>query len=437
MTKNKQEKLPGSFKVLFLFFLVYLPFHLALNPTAAIALASSRVIIIFLFLWWLVWGLANKNLEVPLKAQTLFLYAFLFITLFSLSQAEIPSWGFRKWLVFCSILPLYFPAYQLFQEKKFLKKSLRVLFKTGVLASLFALAQFLVQFVVELEAFFKFWSQNVTPYFLGTSVAETVAENPSWFVNIGGDTTLRAIGSFPDPHMFSFFLGMSLPLGALYWDDESTKRQKFLVGVGILIITIGLLLSFSRGGYLGIIAAVFFGLIWIAKKKGEKTKKIILGSVLVVFLLVFLIGPIRARFLSTFNLQGGSVRGRIEIWREALAVFSQHPFLGVGLGNYAYQIDPAASYRFPIYAHNTYLDIAAETGIVGLLSWTFLLEAAIWGSTKSYFKSKRLKMETVGIGLATSLIYFSIHSFFETPLFSPRILPFLVILIAATAALEN
>lgn len=437
MIKSDQKQLPKAFKALFLFFLVYLPFHLALNPTPEIAMASSRILIIILFLWWLVWGLANKKLEIAFEPQTLFLLAFLFISLFSLSQASKFSWGLRKWLVFASILPLYFPAAQLFQKEKFLQKALRALFKTGILASLFALGQFSVQFFLNLESFFTFWSQKITPYFLGAPVAKTVAENPSWFVNIRGSTVLRAIGSFPDPHMLSFFLGMSLPLGVISWRRKSTKPQKLLVALSFFIITAGLFLSFSRGGYLGVLAAVFFALICVGKRGNKKTKKTIIISISIFFLLIVLIGPVRARLLSTFNLQGGSVAGRIKIWKKAFAVFSQHPLLGVGLGNYVHRINPAANYRFPIYAHNTYLDIATEMGTVGLLTWVFLLGSAFWESTKSYFKAKSSKTKTISLALTTSLVYFGVHSFFETPIFSPRILPFLVILIAASAALIN
>jgi O-antigen ligase len=122
--------------------------------------------------------------------------------------------------------------------------------------------------------------------------------------------------------------------------------------------------------------------------------------------------------------------GRIEMWKEAVGIIKNNP-LGVGLGNYALEIKATADYREPFYAHNLYLDIAAETGMLNVIIWI----ALIIFSVKSFIK--KAKDNIVWLGGAVSLIIFSAHSLFETALFSVQVLPFLLIIIALSATKTN
>ena len=93
-------------------------------------------------------------------------------------------------------------------------KVIKALVWGGALAALLGIFQFFGQFFWGLERVYKFWADFVAVPFLGVSVAKEVLKNPSWLVNISGATYLRATATFPDPHMFSLFLGMILPLAA-------------------------------------------------------------------------------------------------------------------------------------------------------------------------------------------------------------------------------
>ena len=74
-----------------------------------------------------------------------------------------------------------------------------------------------------------------------------------------------------------------------------------------------------------------------------------------------------AGFSSIFDLKEGSNVGRLEMWKKSAEVALDNPFSGVGIGNYPLEVKASADYREPITAHNTYLDIASETGIISLL----------------------------------------------------------------------
>jgi O-antigen ligase len=144
-------------------------------------------------------------------------------------------------------------------------------------------------------------------------------------------------------------------------------------------------------------------------------------------------GLISARFFSSFNLNEGSNQGRLAIWQESFNVFLENPILGVGLGNYPLTTNPYLDYRTSVTSHNLYLDILAETGIFGLLAWLWFIVAAAkaaWRKIKSVQKEDWI----VGLGTLGALVYFSVHSFFETAIFNPTILAFLMIVCGLAAA---
>jgi O-antigen ligase len=263
--------------------------------------------------------------------------------------------------------------------------------------------------------------------FLGKSFSEAVLKNPSWLVNISGRTILRATSIFPDPHMFSFYLGMLLPVALILF--IKSKAQKYFVS--FIILGVADALAFSRGGYLGILAGLIFLGIFFWQKLGVRYK---IASTLLFILIAatFLVpGPISERFFSSFNTREGSNQGRLETWKQAIEVIERHPVMGVGIGNYPLEIKPSAGYREPIYAHNTYFDIAAETGILNALVWLALL---VWAIVSFIKKSKK---NIVNLALASSLVMFSVHSLVETAIYSPVVLTLLAVILGLSDEDKN
>jgi len=134
--------------------------------------------------------------------------------------------------------------------------------------------------------------------------------------------------------------------------------------------------------------------------------------------------PISERFFSSLNLKEGSNQGRLAMWQKAWDVTQENLWLGVGLSNYPLEVKPTAVYRDPIYAHNTYLDIAAETGIINMLVWLMMLGVIAY---EFWIKSQK---ETVFLMSLTSLLIFAIHSVFETAIYSPVVITLFLIIIS-------
>lgn len=405
------------FKLL-LIFCFYLPFQIALNPSAGIDLASGRVFILLLFFLWLAAGLKNRRIFLRGGKADFFIFSFLFLNLFSLFFAQNIDWAIRKLLFLFSIFPLYFIAADLISTKEKMEKIIKALVWSGFFATLIGIFQFAMQFIFGLEWTYRFWAEHTSPIFLGANVTEAVLQNPSWLVNISGHTYLRAIGTFPDPHMFSFFLGMLLPfaLGLFF----KLKNKFYLVAFFAMLLAD--LLTFSRGGYLGLAFGILAVVLFSWSKLKNKYKLALIVIVILASLLLAIPGPVSQRFFSSFNFKEGSNQGRIEIWKQAGEVILAHPFFGVGIGNYPLEIKAAADYREPIYAHSNYLDIAAETGLIDLAVWLGLAGFLIFN-----FLGK-LKQDILFFCAGISVIIFSAHSLVETSLYSPIILPVFLII---------
>ncbi|MDD3498409.1 MAG: O-antigen ligase family protein [Candidatus Moranbacteria bacterium] len=278
------------------------------------------------------------------------------------------------------------------------------------------------------------WGKIIVP-FLGDSFSEAVIENSSWLVNAGGITLFRAVSFFPDPHMFSFYLGMSaFPVLALYF---ANAKHRHIYLILFFVILFADLLTFSRGGYLGMSAGLIV-FIAIISAKGVFLKKIIANKYLLssifsaVFIFLAIPNPIAERLYSSFDLSEGSNSQRLTIWKNSWDMIKKNPLTGVGLGNYSLELKPSADYREPIYSHNAYMDIAAETGLVNASVFLLILFLSIYNSIKIFNRDNNF----IYLGIASSITVFSFHSVFETAIFSVHVLP-LFALFAGMANAQN
>ncbi|HLN18994.1 MAG TPA: O-antigen ligase family protein [Patescibacteria group bacterium] len=400
----------------------YLPFQMAINPSRGVDLASIRIFIIIMFLLWLAEGLKKKKINVVPGPITIFLITFLFISGISFIWAVNEDWAIRKILFLASIFPLYFVASDIISDKEKVFRIIKILSVSGALVAAVGIIQYICQFIFGLDAVYNFWAKFLTVPFLGKNAAEAVLLNPSWLVNISGRTFLRATSVFPDPHMLSLYLGMLIPMSAGIF----LKEKKFLYFFIFLILLFGDVLTFSRGGYLGLLAGAIFLVIVFWKNLPAKYKIFILSFFVVVVLFFMVPGPVANRFSSIFNVNEGSNSGRLDMWRKSAQVALNNPFLGVGIGNYPLEIKPSASYREPITSHNTYLDIASETGIINAAIWIFLLILACISFLQ---KSKK---DNFFIMPAASLVFFSGHQIAETAIYSPMVLTLFIIILSFT-----
>lgn len=413
-------------------FLLTLPFQVALSPIPGIDLSGARIFALALFLFWLTTGLFRKKLFIPTSFEALLLVSFVFLSCVSFLWAENPWWAARRATFFLSFFPVFFVFSALVRE--FGKKAVSVLLQSFVLGAAAAALVGIIQSISQLffgpGPVFRFWIGYVMPAFLGGSFADSVAEYPSLLANIGGATVLRATALFPDPHMFAFYMGLALPIAfGLALLARPTHEKIFFFSASFLILAADLL-SFSRGGYVGLaFGAVLAGAMALRQVKGTRPLLFVAGISFAFLALLFIDNPIKERLFSSFSLADGSNQGRVALWKAAAEDISERPLLGYGIGNYPLTVKPTAEYREPIYAHNLFLDIASETGFLGGAFFFTVFFMVFW----KFLKNRSILFSAPAVSFA---IFFG-HALFDLPLYSVHILPVLLLFLALPGSMNE
>jgi len=141
--------------------------------------------------------------------------------------------------------------------------------------------------------------------------------------------------------------------------------QRLLASAAAVLILHTILLTFSRGAMVGLLAVAVAAFVIMPKRP-----KYMAAVLLTVLLAVRLTGPqLLERYRSTFASEeerDGSSESRIELWRDCYKVIKEYPVLGVGPWNWSVV---AASYGWPAgkSAHSVWMETAAETGVPGVV----------------------------------------------------------------------
>ena len=241
-------------------------------------------------------------------------------------------------------------------------------------------------------------------------------------VGIVGLRILGVVGGiFGNPNDLATSFNLLLPLAfALALLSRGLKRAIYFACAGLLLA--GVVVTFSRGGFLGLVAMGGV-LLWKISHQNRALMAVAFAVLLGVFVLALPSGY-TGRISSIFHLgedQTGSTDARRDLLERAASVAAHHPIVGVGMGNFhTYSIHE-------LVAHNSYLEIAAELGLMGLMAYLVLLFAPLRSLRKLERETKAQKARsrrappsrghdretyTLSVALQASLVAFIVCSFF-------------------------
>ena len=189
------------------------------------------------------------------------------------------------------------------------------------------------------------------------------------------------------------------------------KYIKNILIILIFLVIVNIGFTYSRGTWL----AFFISCVILALFYPNKKIKIIICIILSFFIIgIFIIPTLNERFL--FLLQKNADTGRFTKWEACISMFKDSPLNGLGLGLYMDVLDDYTS-KGGRYAHNCYLQILAETGLLGIIPFLIFIITVITKSIKSLIKN----MDNFLLCIFIAFISFLIHSFFDTQLYSLRL----------------
>ena len=238
-------------------------------------------------------------------------------------------------------------------------------------------------------------------------------------------TQMRLSGSVGDPNFYGQVLAAVLPLALYRLLDEQKPGLKFIAGGSAFLLVFAILNSYSRGAFLAMVVT----LILIAIER-RKFSLVVLVALATLVMMQFLPEGYTERIetLSIFTRDDatvhseGSFRGRTSEMTSGLLMFTEHPLLGVGVGNYEtnyqdYAIRLGLEQRTEDReAHSLYLEIAAETGLPGLITFGGLFVSLLIGFAQARRKSKLLDKHSDWPTWITSL-QMSFSSYLVTSIF--------------------
>ena len=235
----------------------------------------------------------------------------------------------------------------------------------------------------------------------------------------------RLQGIFTEPNELGSFCRDALPtfavgllLGARSW------REKLVVGAAAALLLFALALSLSRGAWIGAIVGMIVLLVTVSQARGT-TMALVLPALAAAAVLnvavaatpqVQVVGD-RARALTKIDQP---YEGRPAIWSEAVRQIREHPLTGTGPGNFGVASRRLAASGQTVYtghAHNLYLNVGAELGLVAL-GFLGALGIAIALATREALRSfaaPRWRAERALVaGIAAALTAYAVQAMTNT-----------------------
>jgi len=267
-----------------------------------------------------------------------------------------------------------------------------------------------------------------------------------WAHNIGRQ---QIFGLFGNVNYFAEYLIVPLPLAISLFLATRNRVHKILLLVGILVMGGSLVLTFTRGSYLAIgFSSIFIFLLYLTNQSKsfiKEHKKIFIFILVLIILITFLfaipnplnksgtiISKIKGRISISQITQGSSLKRRIAIWKFTILMIKDHPLLGSGIGTYKYNTFNYQAeffeqgknrslypHGFADKAHNEYLQLWAELGIIGLIIFIWLIISYFRFVLKILRKTKDEYKQGIIIGLMGAIVAVLVDGTFGFPLHLP------------------
>jgi O-antigen ligase len=219
-------------------------------------------------------------------------------------------------------------------------------------------------------------------------------------------TSANAIPLYLEP-----LVAFALPLAV--FDEDRRTRAMAAAFVALSAVAAGL--SFSRAGWLTLIAQVVLVALF-----SRWRWRLIAAAAVVVAAAFVLSRRVRDRILVELDLSSpaNTIVLRLALWKSTLNMLLHRPLFGGGLSGFKASIQP---YRDPayhenqIYPHNLFLNFWAETGLLGLLAFLWLMVQVVRSGLRGLEAGGWARI--MAIGVLGVVLSFLVHGLLDAPYF--------------------
>jgi O-antigen ligase len=218
-------------------------------------------------------------------------------------------------------------------------------------------------------------------------------------------------GLFDNSNDLALHLVTIIPISiALALEKKSLLRKIVFFGIALLLVS-AVIITFSRGGFLGLIAVTLV----MVRKFARRSKTTALAALVlgIIFFLVVAPGSYSGRLATIFDSASditGSSSQRTQVLKRSILVALRYPLFGVGLGNFHHK-----SFQ-ELGTHNAYTQVAAETGIAAMIAYIIFLAHPLRKlrmiERELFERNENSRFYYLAIGLQASLVGYMVASFF-------------------------
>jgi putative inorganic carbon (hco3(-)) transporter len=186
------------------------------------------------------------------------------------------------------------------------------------------------------------------------------------------------------------------------------------LAVAFLVVALsGVLLSFSRGGYVALAAVL------LVLAAADYRRRILVPAVVLAGVVFSLLPPIAHRLAHEFSATdpNNTLHARVVIWQATLRMLRDHPIFGAGLSGFKLAIGPYRAGSFKedlVYPHNILLNFWSEVGIVGAIAFAWIL---VLGLVLAFRAWRRLgePWSAISLGVFAALVAVVVHGLVDVP----------------------
>ncbi len=260
---------------------------------------------------------------------------------------------------------------------------------------------------------------------------------------VSGNAGRAQLGQI-NPNIIAFYLLLALGPAISLAVGAEDRWQRIASAISIPLIAAGIILTQSRAAIVGGV------LILLVLLGSSQYRRVALPLALVLVLVVAVnfnavmsipqVASVQQRLAQISSTSGIQSNPRVQIWAATPGIIADHFVLGVGEGNFAVYTARASIYEIGVdapfdHAHDLFLTVAAELGLVGLallLGFVGDLGRATWLALRNARRSR-----TLILGIAASFVGMMFQLLSDYPLRTPEVLAAVLVVTGVVVGLEQ
>jgi len=374
--------------------------------------STLKLFIIIAFTFWILLHLNNVDFKININELNLPIFLFVLIMTISLINTKYLVVSLREYIVFLFYVILFFLIINNVKGKLQFNSFIKILFLTSTIISIYTIIHY---------------------YGLNPTYLKECSE---------------IISPIGQKNLTSNYLVLIFPIIFSYFLNEDNKNNKIIYYLILSINYITIIICQSRGIWISIIITIIIMIYFYAKFKlsidiFRKNKKwlILLFVTIVVITIIYstenILNKSRMTTIqkatSIYEDNFSAINPRLIIWKTTINMIKEKPLFGLGIGsfkmNYPYYQAKIFEnnnnflkyWAHPLDAHNEYLQIGAELGLIGLFVFLYIIYFFYNIFLQYIKKEKNVKNQIIALGLVGGITIYLFHCIFTFPFRIPAL----------------